>query len=137
MSFANPLPPWALALFLISAGVLSYRAYARTAIPLAASTRGLLIGLRFVAFLALLFFLMRPVTVRSTRGPRDGVVPILVDTSHSMRIADVGGRARIAQAAELVQRDLKRALGAELRTEVLAFGETLAPIDPARLTADA
>ncbi|MBI2835936.1 MAG: hypothetical protein HYX76_16075, partial [Acidobacteria bacterium] len=127
----------ALALFLISAGVLSYRAYARTAIPLAASTRGLLIGLRFVAFLALLFFLMRPVTVRSTRGPRDGVVPILVDTSHSMRIADVGGRARIAQAAELVQRDLKRALGAELRTEVLAFGETLAPIDPARLTADA
>ena len=92
MSFANPLPWWALALAVGAAGLVAWLAYSRQ--PLSLSRRRVLVTLRFVTLLALIVFLMRPVARATDANVRDAVVAILVDTSRSMSIEDAEGAVR-------------------------------------------
>jgi uncharacterized membrane protein len=125
MSFAYSLPWWVLALVVAAAALLAYRAYSRSAVPIAPRRRALLVGLRFLTLILLVVCLMRPVAL--DRPERDGaaVVPILIDASRSMRLEDEGGAARIGRAIQLVRSQLLPALEPRYRAEVLTFGEGL------------
>ena len=135
MSFANPLPWWAILLLVIAAAALAWHAYRRfSAWPL---RRYALSSLRFVTLLVLVVVLMRPVARSSEADSRDVVVPILVDVSRSMAIEDASGARRIDRAREFLTGHLLPALNGRFQVEVLSFGETLAPADPAALSATA
>ena len=90
-----------------------------------------LIALRFATLLLLVVFLMRRSPARPRADARDAVVAILVDTSRSMSIQDVSGERRIDRARSLVTGELLPALGSRFQTELLAYGDGLAPTDRA------
>jgi uncharacterized membrane protein len=136
MTFGHPLPWWALILVVITAALLAHAAYARAAGLLTPRQRGALVTLRLLTLLLLVAFLMRPMLVRPAESLSDAIVPIVVDGSRSMRIADVGGRSRIEHAGELVRRQVLPALGEQFQIELLTFGETLTPADSRHLAAD-
>jgi hypothetical protein len=135
VSFAHPLPWWALALIIGAAGLVAWLAYNRR--TLSPSRRRILVTLRFVTLLALVLFLLRPV-VRAVDGDaRDAVVAVLVDTSRSMSIEDADGKARIESARRIVVDRLLPALGSQFHVEVLGFGDGVVPVAPEALTAAA
>jgi uncharacterized membrane protein len=137
MQFASPLPWWlvlVLALGIIAVALASYR---RPLVPLSRVQRGTLILLRALALAAVLFFLCRPILLLPPAANGDVIVPILVDSSRSMRVADADGQTRIARASEILQRELIPALSKHAKTEVFAVGDAPAPADPLTLTADA
>ena len=135
MTFANPLPWWALLPVVAAAGAIAWLAYSRS--PLPQGRRIALSALRLLTLLLLVILLMRPVAGGSRSDPADAVVPILVDTSRSMGIEDADGRRRIDRAREIVAADLLPVLSARFETEVLAFGDAVAKLTPADLTASA
>jgi uncharacterized membrane protein len=135
VTFANPLPLWALAVVVLLAGLVAWLAYRRFAA--APSRRALLIGLRIVTLLLLVVFLMRPVARRTGAGVRDAVVPVLVDVSRSMSIEDGSGQPRIDRARALLSGGLSSALQAEFDLDVLAFGDEVAPTPVEGLSATA
>ena len=71
MSFANPLPWWALALVVFFGALVAWLAYSRRTLP--PRRRWALVALRFITFMALAVFLMRPV-VRDTTNDSRGVI---------------------------------------------------------------
>ena len=93
-------------------------------------------GLRFVAFLALLLLLAQPVRLERAAAI-DTLVPVLLDQSRSMAIADVNGESRMAAAVALIRDRLSPAIGDEFQIELWGFGETLAPVDLAGVRAEA
>jgi hypothetical protein len=136
VSFANPLPWWALALVLAAAGLVAWLAYNRRTLP--PRRRAVLVTLRAVTLLALVVFLLRPVARRVDADAHDAVVAILVDTSRSMSIEDVtGGGRRIDRARQIVVDRLLPALGSRFKVEVSSFGDALAPVAPSDLSAAA
>lgn len=124
MTFANPVPLWALIPIAVGIGVVAWLAY-RDA-PLLSSRRATLTALRAIALGALVIFLMRPVAHSLDADARDAIVAVLVDTSRSMGIADAGGDPRIERARTLVHDDLLPAIGSQFQTELLRFGEHVA-----------
>lgn len=112
---------------------VAWMAYRHTALRPAASLA--LIALRFATLLLLVVFLMRPVARSTEADARNAVVAILVDTSRSMSIQDVSGERRIDRARSLVTGELLPALGSRFQTELLAYGDGLAPTDPRALSA--
>jgi uncharacterized membrane protein len=132
VTFANPLPWWALVLVVAGAGALAWYGYRYSA--LTSRQRHALAVLRFVTLLAIVLFLMRPVAPRVDADARDVVVPILVDTSRSMSIEDAGGKRRIDRARDIVDR-LLPALASRFHVEILGFGEAVVPISPRELSA--
>lgn len=133
MTFANPLPLWALAAVVAAAVFVAWLAYRH--VPIVAPRRRVLSALRCATLLWLVVCLMRP-TVRDTRAAaRDAVVPILVDSSRSMGLADADGARRIDRARALVERDLLPSLQPAFHTEVLRFGDRVAPTDASNLSA--
>jgi uncharacterized membrane protein len=135
VTFANPLPWWALAAVITAAAFIAWLAYSGS--PLTTARRAGLSGVRFVALVLLVVLVMRPVGSRSLDDPVDAIVPILFDTSRSMSIADVNGARRLDRGRELVTRDLLPALTKRFQTEILAFGEGVAPVAPEALGATA
>jgi uncharacterized membrane protein len=135
MRFAIALPWWGYALAFTCAIVCAWLAYARVAVRLTPPQRTLLTAIRAVTLLLLVVFLLRPVTFVQAGGARDSVVAILVDVSRSMRLAD-GGTPRIDRARSLIE-ELQPRIGAEFRTELLSFGESLVRAEVATLGADA
>ena len=129
MAFDHPLPWWALILLGAAAALFAYRAYTRPIVPLSGSQRAALTGLRFLTFLLLIVFFLGPVVFEPSPG-RDAVVPILIDASRSMRLADVDGQRRVDRAVELVRNELVPLVSSEFEVEVLTFGEGLAPSEP-------
>src|SRR5947209_12614612 len=102
MHFAHPVP-WYLALVIAAAiGGVVYAEYRRPLSPLTAMQRTVLVALRVLALASLVLFLVRPVALRPPATGRDAVVPVLVDVSRSMRIADVDGQSRLARASALL-----------------------------------
>src|SRR5262249_52368059 len=67
----------------------------------------------------------------------DVVVPILVDVSRSMRVADAGGQPRIVRAADMLKRDVWPALSQRFTPELYAVGEGITPAAVDRLSAGA
>ena len=136
MSFAHPLPWWALALIVAAAGLVAWLAYNRR--TLSPGRRVVLVAFRFLTLLALVVFVLRPVASGTAADAHDAVVAILVDTSRSMSIEDAaGGGRRIERARRLVLDRLLPAIGSQFHVEVLGFGDGVAPVAPAALSATA
>jgi uncharacterized membrane protein len=137
MHFAYPVP-WSLALLLaaaIAAAVLVE--YRRRLAPLTRVQRGVLAALRALTLLSLVLFFFRPIAMLPPAASRGAVVPVLVDTSRSMRIADADGASRIAAASMLLKTRLMPALTSSFTPALYAFGDGLSPIAADKIAADA
>ena len=135
VTFANPLPWWALVLVTSASASLAWFAY--RGLSSWPARRGVLSGLRFVTLMLLVAVLMRPVTHSTAADTRDVVVPVLVDTSRSMAIEDAEGARRVDRARSVVESQVLPALSEAFSVELLSFGETLAAADPSSLDATA
>ena len=132
MTFVNPLPPIVMAAVAAAAAAIAWLAYRRT--PIAPVRRYALSALRFAALAWIVLCLMRPLG-RPAAGPRDAVVPILVDTSRSMGLADVDGERRIDRARDAIRQELLPAIGEGFHADVLRFGDRVAASTVADLSA--
>src|SRR5437899_5600525 len=137
MHFAHPLPLWLAVILAAAVAAVVYAEYRRPLSPLTGVQRGVLAGLRVLTLAALLLFLFRPIVILPPAGSRDAVVPVLVDVSRSMRLADADGQPRVARAIALLKTDLMPALSSRFLTELYGVGDGLAPIQIDRLAADA
>ena len=136
MRFASPFPWWLAVVLVAAAALAAYRAYARPIVPLSVRRRGVLTGLRFAAFLLLLLLLAQPVRLEPAAAA-DTLVPVLLDQSRSMAVADVDGGPRLDAAVALIRDRITPAVGDEFQIELWVFGETLAPADLASVRAEA
>jgi uncharacterized membrane protein len=134
MRFAVSLPWWGYVLAFASAVVLGWLAYARVPLPLSRRDQLGLSALRALTLLVLMTILLRPVVVVPPAVSRTTLLPILVDVSRSMRLADNDGPTRMARAQALT-RELQGRLGSSFRLELLTFGEGLAEGDVDHLAA--
>ena len=137
MHFAHPLPWWLALVVAAAIGAAAYAEYRRPLSPLTHVQRGLLVGLRVLTLLALVLFLLRPIVILPPTGSRDAVVPILVDVSRSMRLADADGQTRIGRAHALLETELLPALSRQFVTELYSVGEEFTPATLEKLNADA
>jgi uncharacterized membrane protein len=135
VTFAHPLPWWALGLVVACAASVAWAAYRR--FEVARARRAGLIALRLATLLLLVLFLLQPVARRTDEDARDAVVPILVDQSRSMGIQDADGGRRIDLARRVVRDALLPVLGPRFRVEVLGFGDALSAASPDTLNASA
>jgi uncharacterized membrane protein len=136
VTFAYPLPWWALAAIAAVVVLLAHAAYARSAPLVTRGQRLLLVSLRALALAALVVCLLRPVaTAPPTPGDR-GLVAVVVDASRSMRIADVDGAPRIDVATAAARR-LVSDLSTSHRVETLSAGERVERVTLDRLQATA
>ncbi len=126
MYFASPLPWWLALLAIAGIVALAASVYRRPLAPLTAVQRGVLVALRALALLAVLFFVCRPVLLLPPMASGDVVVPVLVDVSRSMRIADADGGTRIANATTIA-RDALRLLSASATVDLFSFSDQVAP----------
>src|SRR5262249_11865606 len=136
-TLANPAPLWVVALALILIIALAVRTYAGTRRLLTRGRWMVLIGLRTLALLLLGVFLLKPVIVLTQPNRSDAIVPVLIDNSRSMRLADVGNQRRIDAAKRLVRDDLLPVLDPRFKTEILTAGEGVANATLDRIAADA
>lgn len=138
MRFAVILPWWGYVLAFTSAVALAWLAYARAAVRLTPRSRIALTALRALTLVLLITILLRPVVMVPPASANNSVLPVLVDVSRSMRLADAeDGAARLDRAKAIV-RDLHSRLSSEYRIELLSFGESLAAApDVERLAATA
>ncbi|HXW05703.1 MAG TPA: hypothetical protein VD833_10760 [Vicinamibacterales bacterium] len=132
MTFANPLPWWAVAAAVVLAAALAWYAYRR--VPLIRWRRLMLSGIRLVTLLLLVVLLMRPVARIGEVDERGALVPVLVDTSRSMGLEDAPGR-RIDFVRRLLRDRLLPALTGRFQVDVLGFGEAVQDLDPDALHA--
>jgi uncharacterized membrane protein len=136
MQFAVALPWWALALVAAAILAAACLAYAGAIVPLTPRRRSVLVALRALTLLLLVACLLRPVRVMPPDRTNDSVVPILVDASRSMRLADAGGRPRIEAARGIVS-SLQPALAQRFKPEIWTFGSEIAQPGDAAIAADA
>ncbi|MGE5243365.1 MAG: hypothetical protein ACM3SQ_03970 [Betaproteobacteria bacterium] len=137
MHFAYPVPWWAVALAAAAIGLVAFAEYRRPLVPLSRGRRGVLVALRAAVLALLLAFLFRPIVLMPPSASRDAVVPVLVDVSRSMRIADADSEPRLARAVGLLRQELLPALAGSFTPEVFAAGDGVAPARPDALRADA
>ncbi len=137
MHFAYPLPWWLLSLLVAVAAAFALFEYRRPVVPLLPGRRGVLGALRGLVVLTLLLFLFRPMVLMTPTGAGDAIVPVVVDVSRSMRVADADGQARIARAATVLETQLLPALSRRFKPVVYGAGEALAPADVNHLAATA
>jgi uncharacterized membrane protein len=137
MHFAAPLPWWLTAI--VAAGIIGIAvfSYRRPLVPLSTGQRSLLIALRALALGAVAVFVCRPVILLPSKLSNDVVIPVLVDLSRSMRIADADGEPRIARAADVLQTAIGPGLAGYAVVELLGIGDTLTPATADHLNADA
>ena len=137
MHFAYPLPWWLAVILAAIIGASAYVEYRRPLSPLTPAQRGVLVGLRVLALAALVLFLFRPIAILPPAGSRDAIVPVLVDVSRSMRLADADGQTRLARANGLLKNELGLPLTSHFKTEIYSVGDGLAPAKIDGLAADA
>src|ERR1700741_854757 len=137
MHFAAPIPWWLTVLVATGIAGVAIFSYRRPLVPLTPAERGALVALRSLTLGAVVFFLCRPVILLPSSASGDVVIPVLVDLSRSMRIADADGESRIARAADVLQKTVLPGLAGYGTVEGLGFGDTLAPPASNQLSADA
>jgi hypothetical protein len=137
MQFAIALPWWALLLVAAAVGVVAWGCYAGAIVPLVPRHRAILSALRALVLLLLVACLLRPVRVVPPDASTDAVVPVLVDVSRSMTVADMDGRTRFDAARDLLEREVRPALARRFVPELWAFGNTLEQMTGAVMSADA
>jgi len=136
MQFASPLPWWLVVLVAVAGAVLLYASNRRPPVPLSVGQRTTLMALRGLVLAAIVIFLSRPTVLVPPADAAGVVVPILVDVSRSMRIADVDGRARLDHAVDLLTNTLLPRLPPGFTPEVYAVGGALMPAAVGDLSAD-
>lgn len=136
MHLAYPLPWWLAVILAAAVGAFVYVEYRRPLSPLTRVQRGLLVGLRVLALAALLLFVFRPIAVLPPSGSRDAIVPVLVDVSRSMRLADADGQTRLARANELLKTVLGVPLTSHFKTDIYSAGDGIAPAKADGFSAD-
>ena len=124
MQFAIALPWWTLLLVAAAAGVVAWACYAGAIVALPMRRRAVLTTLRALTLLLLVACLLRPVRVMPPDSSSDVVVPMLVDVSRSMGLADVNGRRRIDAARDLFDRQVLPALAGRFVPELWTFGDS-------------
>ncbi len=118
------LPPWWMTAAIVAACAAALVvAYRRPIVRLSRPKMGALVGLRAAALAVLLVIVMRPVARLPPASAGRAVVPILVDASRSMRIADADGLSRRARAQAIAQFDLVPALSQKYSTPVIDAGD--------------
>ncbi len=137
IQLASSWPLWGIALAAVAVVVVAWAAYHHVAVPLSRRHRAVLTTLRAVTLLLLLLVLLRPVRVLPPDAARDAVVPILLDTSASMRLADMDGERRIERATAFISGQLVPELSKQFTPEWLAVGDGLAPVVDGHAPADA
>lgn len=136
MHFAAPLPWWiAVAVAAAIAGVAVY-SYRIPLLGLSHPRRAVLVGLRVLSLGAIVVFLCRPFVLLQPAASGTTIIPVLVDTSRSMRVMDVDGRSRIEAAAALLTNDLLPALSIEGAPEIYSVGDTIQRASIEGLAAD-
>ena len=125
MHLAYPLPWWLAVILVAAIGAVAYLEYRRPLSPLTRAQRGVLAALRVVALAALVLFVFRPIAVLPPTGSRDAIVPVLVDVSRSMRLADADGQTRLARAVALLKNELGLPLTSHFTTEIYTEEYTL------------
>src|SRR5437764_1352516 len=123
MSFAYPLPWWLVLLLSAAIGGLTYAEYRRPRVPLSPGQRATLAACRALTLAILVLFLFRPIVLTPPDGAHGAIVPVLVDRSLSMRLADADGQTRLARGVSLLTRELLPALSGKFTTEVFGVGE--------------
>lgn len=136
MQFAVALPWWVLLLLVGAIGAVAWGAYAESLVPITKRQRYTLTALRGLTLLFLVACLLRPVRVMPPDTSSDAVVPVLVDTSRSMRLADVDGRPRIDAAREILKQHVTPALAGRFQSELWTFGDTLVKADDGTLVTE-
>lgn len=111
---------------------LAYRRFSASA-----PQRYALMALRVLTLLLIVVFLLRPVVRTTEPDARAVVVPVLVDLSRSMGIEDLQGARRIDHARDFIDHALLPALSARFAVEIVGFGDDVAPVTTANLTATA
>ena len=137
MHLAYPLPWWLAVLLAAAVGAMAFLEYRRPLASLTAAKRAILVGLRALVLATLLAFMFRPIVLLPPGGAREAVVPVLVDVSRSMRLADADGQARLARATALLKTQWLPALSKQFTPEIYSVGEGLAPATIDHLSADA
>jgi uncharacterized membrane protein len=136
MRFAVALPVWGYVLAFGAAALLAWAAYARVGALLTPRQRTVLIGLRFTTLALIVAALLRPVAILPSANPERLVVPLLVDVSRSMSVADDENETRLVRARALAD-EITKGLGPAYRIELLAFGDNVARGDVEQLTPSA
>jgi uncharacterized membrane protein len=136
MQFAISLPWWVLVLLVAGIGAVAWGAYAESLVPITSRQRYTLTALRALTLLFLVTCLLQPVRVMPPDTTSDAIVPVLVDTSRSMRLADVDGRPRIEAARDILKQHVTPALSGRFQSELWTFGDTLAKADEAMLVTE-
>ena len=124
MHFAYPLPWWLAVLLAAAIGALAFVEYRRPLAPLtprAARRAGRRCACSRSRRSSL--FLFRPIVLLPPASSRDAVVPVLVDVSRSMRLADADGQTRLARATSLLKTELLPALSRQFTTEIYSVGD--------------
>src|SRR5262245_2308883 len=137
MVFASPLPWFVAVLVAIGIGAIAVFSYRRPLVPISRAQRAILTTLRALALAAVAVFVCRPVLLLPAVPSGDIVIPVLVDVSRSMGIADANGNSRISRAKDVIEQTLTPGLAGHATIDLLAFGESLAPSAADRLAADA
>jgi len=137
VTFASFPPVWLAGLIGLAVVLAVWTQYRRPLAPLSRLQRSTLAALRAMALVVLVLFLFRPVALLPPSGTREAVVPVLVDTSRSMRLTDADSQSRIARASSLVEFELLPALSRSYRTEVFAIGDSLTAASTGALSARA
>jgi uncharacterized membrane protein len=138
--FAYALPWWLAAVLAAAVGAAAFLQYRRPLVPLSRAQHAALVAMRIAVLGALVVFLFRPMVDLPPSSVRDSIVPILIDGSRSMRIADVDGQPRIARAVAQLKTTLLPQLANRFVAEMYSVGDAVTPLDPAaidRLGADA
>jgi uncharacterized membrane protein len=137
MQFAIALPWWTLLFIAAAVCVVAWACYAGAIVALPGRQRAALATLRALTLLLLVACLLRPVRVMPPDASSEVVVPVLVDVSRSMGLADMDGRSRIDAARDLIDRQVRPALLRRFVPELWTFGDALEPAGPSTVTAHA
>jgi uncharacterized membrane protein len=131
VTFAQPLPWWALLLALAVIAFVAWRAGwlagAAAAPPATRPQRLALVALRAATLVALVVLAMRPVRLLPDPAAR-GTLAVLLDTSRSMALTDAESRSRLETATALIRNRVAPALEGRLAMEILAFGDDVQAI---------
>ena len=137
MRFATSYPWWMLLLMAAAVAVVAWASYAGAIVPLPSRRRFVLASLRALTLGLLVLCLLRPVRIVPPDTNSDTVVPILVDVSRSMGLADVDGARRVDVASRLVRTQISPELAGRFRPEIWTFGDVLEQRTDDVFTADA
>jgi uncharacterized membrane protein len=126
-------PGWLLLAFILlgSAGLLLLiRLRLRDAAPNLRTWRsGVLWGLQAATLALILTLLWQPAMVVNELSSQQNIIAVVIDDSHSMGIADNGGRTREASAIEALENGILDGLKKRFQTRVYRLGSGVAQID--------